>query len=331
MQNKTKATCRHGRARADGRIYNANHNCREETRNKENHIDHERTKENWYFQFFRDRIERHKGGQGGFDVIDHERQRYKELYSDSVKAKNDRYIKSGHKEDCKTTDDLYNNKRTTPMETILQIGNTKTRLDKITTRNTLQQVGAELVNELKRTGFYVPLSMAFHYDEQVDHIHLRGTFAYRNKDGHLEPNQRQALQGMGFERPNLDEPRDRHNNELVAFSDYVRTRFYDLCEQRGIEIDREVKSPSQRHKDILEQKVEQLQAELAEKEQLLEIANKRVKKGISIVNDAIKYTSDKALEILERAKECFQDIQNDLQSNLDIDDEEIDLDDIELS
>ena len=45
----------------------------------------------------------------------------------------------------------------------------------------------------------------------------------------------------------------------------MRETFYALCDKNGgIEIDREVKNPSQKHRDILEYKCEQLQKSVAE-------------------------------------------------------------------
>ena len=41
MAKKMKATVRNGRATASGKVYNANHNTKTETRNQERHIDHE--------------------------------------------------------------------------------------------------------------------------------------------------------------------------------------------------------------------------------------------------------------------------------------------------
>ena len=46
-----KATVRNGRTTAKGKVFNANHNTRAETRNIEGHIDHERTALNVNFKF----------------------------------------------------------------------------------------------------------------------------------------------------------------------------------------------------------------------------------------------------------------------------------------
>jgi hypothetical protein len=87
----------------------------------------------------------------------------------------------------------------------------------------------------------------------------------RDRFGYAVPNQNQGFQEMGIERPNPDKPLSRYNNPLMTFSEELRETFYALCEKNGgIEIDREVKNPSQKHRDILEYKCEQLQKSVAE-------------------------------------------------------------------
>ena len=70
---------------------------------------------------------------------------------------------------------------------------------------------------------------------------------------------------MRIERPDTSKKEGKYNNPLIAFSETLRNTFYDLCEKNGdVEIDREVKSPSQKHRDILEYKCEQLQKTVAD-------------------------------------------------------------------
>jgi hypothetical protein len=69
---------------------------------------------------------------------------------------------------------------------------------------------------------------------------------------------------MGIERPDTSKKEGKYNNPLITFSEMLRSTFYDLCEHKGITIDREVKNPSQKHRDILEYKCEQLQKSVAE-------------------------------------------------------------------
>lgn len=120
---KMKATVRNGRTNKAGRVFNANHNTRAETRNLEGHIDHERTAKNVNFKFLSDgSIEK----SGSFDSKAFELSQYEVYFGEGQKAKNDRYIKDGHPERCKTVAEIYSHPKTAPLETILQLGNMHT-------------------------------------------------------------------------------------------------------------------------------------------------------------------------------------------------------------
>lgn len=263
MSTTTKATVRNGRSGSKG-VFNANHNTLAETRAKESHIDHERTSGNIYVQFQNDgsavRV------QGGYNAKEFELGRYEYIYGEGLKAQNERHELSRHKERCKTMEQVYQNKKTAPMETILQVGNSKSDMDPRQQAQHLWAASCGLVNELRQKygkNLHM-LDMSMHLDEQVPHIHLRYTFAAHDPAAliigtdRLVPNQTKALKEMGFEAPEKDKARSRYNNPLIAFTDATRERFYALCEERGIHIDREVKSPSQRHQSRLESRCEAL-------------------------------------------------------------------------
>lgn len=267
-----KATSRQGRANKNGRVYNANHNFKQETRDQEKHIEHTRTQNNLYHRYGTD-----KGWyKESFDAIEYETERYRELYQDGLDAKNQRYMKNGHKERCKTIEDVYRSQRTAPQETIWQLDNVKSKMNPHERTRILVESANAVVNSLKREfpDNFIPLDLALHRDEGLvkgnyiglDHIHFRCTFAVKDKDGNLVPNQNEALRQMGYELPKPDEKSGKFNNLSMSFSADIRERFYKELEARGIEIDREVKNPSQKHMETLEFKCEQLEKELIETE-----------------------------------------------------------------
>ena len=252
----TKATVRNGRSGSKG-VFNANHNTLAETRLQESHIDHERTHDNIYIKVF-------ENGQaqivkGGFDAKQHELEMYEKFYSEGLKARNEKSIAQRHPERCKAIEDMYKSDRTAPMETILQICNSSQNIDS----KYLWKAATSLIDNMQKSyGNNIKiLDVALHLDEKSPHIHMRYTFASIEKDGYLMPNQTQALKQMGFTSPDKDKPRTRYNNPLVSFTDELRERFYALCERQGLTIDREVKSPSKRHKETLEYQTEALAKE----------------------------------------------------------------------
>jgi hypothetical protein len=102
------------------------------------------------------------------------------------------------------------------------------------------------------------------------------TFAALDKFGYLVPYQSQAFEAMGIQRPDPTAKEGKYNCPLITFSEAIRTEFYDLCEKQGIIIDREVKSPSQKHLSVLQYKCqkmdESVKALTAEKQQLEAVA-----------------------------------------------------------
>lgn len=56
----------------------------------------------------------------------------------------------------------------------------------------------------------------------------------------------------------------------MTFTEEARTLYYEICERYGLTIDREVKNPSQKHKETLEHKCEMLEKEVQEKDLALE-------------------------------------------------------------
>ena len=259
MAIKMKATVRNGRATANGIVYNANHNTRAETRAQERHIDHERTEQNINLQFTaKGKVRRCES----FDAKAFELSRYEQLYGPGQEAKNARYIADGHPERCKSVSDIYASRRTAPLETILQIGSRDTEIDPKERREMLMGAAAELIaNMQNRWGDNIQfLTLSLHQDEAgADHIHARMTFCALDKFNQIVPNQAQAFEAMGIQRPDPTAKEGKYNCPLITFSELIRQEFYDLCEKRGIVIDREVKNPSQKHLSVLEYKCKRME------------------------------------------------------------------------
>ena len=268
MTKKMKATVRNGRATASGKVYNANHNTKAETRAQERHIDHERTEQNINLQFTAEGKVRRCGS---FDAKAFELSRYEQLYGPGQEAKNARYIADGHPERCKTVADIYESRRTAPLETILQVGNRDTDIDPKERRELLMGAAAELITNMqKRWGENIHfLTFSLHQDESPgnEHIHVRLTFSALDKFNQRVPNQAQAFEAMGIQRPDPTAKEGKYNCPLITFSELIRQEFYDLCEKRGIVIDREVKNPSQKHLSVLEYKCQQLEIQAQQQAQ----------------------------------------------------------------
>ena len=275
MAKIMKATVHNGRATKDGLVYNANHNTKTETRDQEGHIDHSRTEQNINLQFTNEgRVRR----CGSFDAKEFELSRYEYLYAEGQEAKNARYIQDGHSERCKTVADIYASRRTAPLETILQIGSYDTDIDPQARKELLMGATVEWIDRLqKRWGENLHfLCCSWHNDEAVCHCHLRMTFSALDKFGQRVPNQAQAFEAMGIQRPDPAAKESKYNCPLITFSEIIRNDFYEICEERGIVIDREVKNPSQKYLSVLEYKCQQLEAEAAKQAQAIQEAQAEI-------------------------------------------------------
>ena len=275
MRRMMKATVHNGRATKDGLVYNANHNTKTETRDQEGHIDHSRTEQNINLQFTNESCVRRCGS---FDAKEFELSRYEYLYAEGQEAKNARYIQDGHPKRCKTVADIYESRRTAPLETILQIGNYDTDIDTQERKELLMGATVEWIDRLqKRWGENLHfLCCSWHNDEAVCHCHLRMTFSAVDKFGCRVPNQSQAFEAMGIQRPDPTAKESKYNCPLITFSEIIRNDFYEICEKRGIVIDREVKNPSQKYLSALEYKCQQLEATAAQQAQAIEEAKAEI-------------------------------------------------------
>ncbi len=260
-----KASVKNGRAKRGGEAYNANHNTLESTRLNQAHIDQHRTPLNVYLRFSETgQMETIRGGKGGFNAKEHELDLYEKIYGEGLEARNQRYIKQGHKERCQSMQDLYTNPKTAPMETIFQVGSRQSVIEKDIRTAALKKAWALTIDEFRKhyADNFIAADMALHLDEAEPHIHFRYLLKAEDRYGHFVPNQNQALKAMGFERQDKDKDESRYNNPLISFTDKLRETFYRNCERQGIQIDREVENHSKRQVAILELKCAKLREEV---------------------------------------------------------------------
>lgn len=261
-----KASVHNGRANSKGVAYNANHNTMELSRAHQPHIAPDRIHLNRYIQYLDGGAAiAHKGGEGGYDSRKHEVDRYKQLYGEGLDARNRRYIASGHRERVKSVRQVYRDPKTAPMETIFQLGKKGSETDELKRTQVMTGAWGDVLQHLHQQygANLIPLTASLHRDEACDHIHFRYTLGAMDKFGHFMPNQSKALEAMGFDGRNPETgKKDRYHNPLVAFTDEVRETFYQACERRGVQIDREVTSGSRRQLELLDQKRGGLEREL---------------------------------------------------------------------
>lgn len=208
-----------------------------------------------------------QNGYKGMTFEEMELEYYKRNYSESLKEQNNKYIKKGQKDRLKTIEDwAYNDKQKKPDEIILQIGNKDEHYDGETLLICLEDFRKIVENRYGKN--FKMLNMALHVDETdgTPHAHLRGVFEYE-ENGIKKIGTDKALKSLGIQPPKPHEKIGRYNNRKQTFTDDIRKIWYEVIKSHGIEIDEEVKNPSQKHLETQNYKIQQNEKTLKEQEE----------------------------------------------------------------
>lgn len=225
------------------------------------HIDIDKMKQNVCWTW--DDPDGQKQAQGQpADIEQSERAWYAQAYTQAQDATNQRYIREGHADRCKTPDDLYNGRLTRPEEMILQVGDRNTDID-------LGRLGQALDAYLGRLdewndshgGHMHVLSMALHLDESSPHVHIRRVWDYTDKDGLCRLGQAKALQAAGVPLPDPSKSTGRYNNRKMTFDSMARGWWQECCREQGWDIESEAR-PDMRHKSKQDYIRDQMAAEI---------------------------------------------------------------------
>lgn len=290
----------------------AKHNDREQNI-MDGHVDQSKSKDNIYWSW---------NGQGFYES---EKSFYHERYKDWLDQKNSVYIRNRHKEKCITMNQLLTGKRTKPQEMILQIGNNNNHVSAKDLEKCLQDF-LRVMDDYKDNVHM--LNWALHVDEATPHVHIRYVMDYMDEEGHAHISQRQALHSLGVDAPVQELPNTtKYNNPTVSFTSELRDRWYNICEQNGIHIDRTVDRTSvQQHYQILQYKVSQLEkderelrmkvdqrtlelASLEEQIQKLGEENKRLQEKIKDKESEISSLQETRDDLMERILQMEQERQ----------------------
>ena len=140
-----KASRHNGRSGSHG-VYNSKHNDREFDLEKAEEIQKELTRNNIYWERIQREAVRHEDrGEDFASFTEVEKGFYDLVYKDYVEGQNARNNAARHSERNRTTDDLRENPKTCPEETIYQIGN----IDKHVDYDVLVKVTFDFFNEIQ--------------------------------------------------------------------------------------------------------------------------------------------------------------------------------------
>lgn len=211
-------------------VFSPKHNDRNFNLEPE-HIDENKSKNNSYWMVYDCK---------NFEEC--EKEFYKNNFSNALEKKNEKHIKSRHKERIKTIDDYRTSPLTCPEETLYYIGDKSNTVD----TNVLEEIiQKQLEWESEEFPDVKYLNIAIHRDEEgADHIHARKVYIAPDENGDLIVNQTKALANMGIERPDTSKPSSKFNNAKMTYTKLVREHFIELCKEYGLEIETEPKEKS---------------------------------------------------------------------------------------
>jgi hypothetical protein len=255
-----KITTHSGRKTKNG-VYSSRHNDRNFDLENAKHIDPEKTKDNFYYNFLSDKYYMEEDKKNYETFKESEDNFYQNNFSNWLNTRNEKHKKSRHKERIKKMKDLQKMERYAPEEVIFQIGN-KNNNDEIDNEIFWEAMSDYLEWFDNEYGENVKLlNCGYHVDETTPHFHIRQVFMAHDENGDLMPNQTKALEELGIQRPDPTKKKSRYNNPKMTFTERNRKKLIEICEEKGLEIDTEVENPSQKHKDLLEYKTQKLQEE----------------------------------------------------------------------
>lgn len=276
-----RVTTHNGRAGKHG-TYSPKHNDRKFDPKNAEHINPEKSSNNFYWHCYKK-----KHPQMSFE--DAEKKFYSYYFNDSLNAQNERYRGHGHKERMKTMDEYRKAKQTCPEETIFQIGNTDETVDyKLLNKVLIEQLKWE-EKQFKNVKI---LNIALHTDEEgAPHVHVRKVWTAKGKDGYTV-SQTKALKEMGIERPDLSKDPSRYNNPKMTYTQRCRDHFIELCEQKGLTIEKTPDATSKKGLDLDTFKANKEKEKAKKFKQQQKAAETARDKALKDKEDAEQETSD---------------------------------------
>ncbi len=160
---------------------------------------------------------------------------YKEHFGDHVNAQNERNIKSGHKERNQTIEEYYYNRKTSPEDVIIQIGN----IDEHPTVDELWACALKYKDDFdEKFGEHCRiLTMALHDDEATPHVHIRRVWMSQDEKGDEYVNSAKARREMDIMLPNESKAEARFNNTKMTFTQIEREMLVQICKDEGLDIE----------------------------------------------------------------------------------------------
>lgn len=296
-KQKVRATRHNGRKGENG-VFKAGHNDRSFDVDAAEHIDPSRSFMNVYWDMYQGYNIAGADGvrpERRFSFEEIEKAFYSNQFGDSLDAQAERHIKSRHKDRIRTMDQIREDPKTCPEETVYQLGTKDGHEDPAL----FVQVVAELVEEfMKRFGSNVQvLDWALHMDEATPHIHERHVFFADDGCGMNFPKQEKACEALGFERPNTEKKSNKYNNAKMVFDEEVRKLYIEIAEKYGVVIEK-IPLEGKKHLEKNDYILAKQAKEIANNEDRLQSLELKIEDIENFSEEVAKVAYEKACEVV---------------------------------
>lgn len=297
-----RLTAHNGRAGKNG-TYSAKHNDRNFDERQADHIDPERSKDNFYWHCYMQ-------SNREMTFEDAEALYYERHFREALDERNERSIAQRHPERVKTMDDYRASQKTCPEEQIMQVGRDGHTIDP---KQLWEICAHQIAWEQEHFPNFRVLDVALHCDEEgAPHIHKRGVWV-AHEDGREIVGQAKALREMGVEAPNPEKDYGKFNNAKMTYTRECREHLAELCLERGLDMELEPKEHSKTGLALEEYKARQeqeraLQAQL-EAQKALQEQQQAMEQNAVITHENARIASE-----MQKAKENTLKAQNELKT-----------------
>ncbi len=161
---------------------------------------------------------------------------YRDMFSAHLEAQNKRYGAAGQKARKMSLREYMTAKYSCPESELIQVGKVGDTIDP----ETLAELAREYIRWCSETYPQCQILWAnLHVDEPgaAPHVHIRKVWVGHDKDGLPCVSQKKSLDEMGVERLRPDQPVTDRNNSKVTYSMACRSRWIELCREKGLDIE----------------------------------------------------------------------------------------------
>lgn len=295
-----RATTHNGRAGKSG-AYKAKHCDRKFDLNKAEHINQQKTNQNFYWHYLQN-----EHPELNFEEV--EQLFYEQHFSESLQARNDCYMKHGNSKYVKTMKQYIQDKRTCPEEQIWAIGK---KGDTISA-SMLRRICTEQFNwEQMHFPSIKILNYCVHVDEKgIPHVHKRQVYIGHDKVGREMVGQNKALQEMNILRPDVSTNQSRYNNSKQTYTSICRNHFLQICHEHGLTIDTQ---PQERSRTGLKLTEYMAQQEEQKMQDCIDLC-KRLKTAESNSAEIVRDLDDKARSIWDSTRKQEDELRRAIEN-----------------